>query len=120
MPDCLHCAWLDGRKCGALEVAELAYGRPIPPAPIGACTVARVEEYLPQISAGMKVLEVGCGTWSRLKEHCLKVRAEYTGIDTAREYYGKPTVATHQMNLRDISFKSETFDFVIGNQTMEH
>jgi SAM-dependent methyltransferase len=68
----------------------------------------------------MKVLEVGCGTWSRIRDHCLRVGASYEGLDVLPEYYGVPCIATRLENLAALSFRDEEFDLVIGNQTMEH
>jgi SAM-dependent methyltransferase len=68
----------------------------------------------------MSVLEIGCGTWSLLKTICIQAGALYEGIDTQAEYYGKPTIATKIENLQDLSFLDETFDLVIGSQTIEH
>lgn len=111
---------LSGNRCTAYEIAQATLGRPLPPPPSGACTVAIVESYLPMIKAGMRLLEIGCGTWERIKRHCAEVGAHYEGIDTQSEYYGKPTTATRIENLASLSYADESFDLVIGNQTMEH
>jgi SAM-dependent methyltransferase len=68
----------------------------------------------------MKVLEVGCGTWSRIRDHCHRVGADYEGLDVLPEYYGIPCIATRLENLAALSLPDEEFDLVIGNQTMEH
>lgn len=42
------------------------------------------------------------------------------GIDAQQEYQGKPTIATRIETVASLSYPDETFDFVIGNQTLEH
>lgn len=79
-----------------------------------------VDGYLAKIKAGMRVLDIGCGSWSAIKTHCKSVDAHYEGIDICQEYFGKPVVATRLENLANLSFPEESFDIVIGNQTMEH
>jgi SAM-dependent methyltransferase len=120
MPACQDCKWRKGTLCQAHEQAKEELKRPIPQAPTGACTIAIVESYLPEIKAGMSVLEVGCGTWSKIIDHCKKVGAKYEGLDVQSEYYGIPCVATRLENLAQLSFADEQFDLIIGNQTMEH
>ena len=120
MPACRDCHWRDGDVCRAHERAKEELKRPLPPPPTGACTVAIVESYLPLIRPGMSVLEIGCGTWSRIKDHCDAVGADYHGLDVLAEYYGIPTIATRLENLAALSYADESFDIVVGNQTMEH
>lgn len=120
MPDCKSCSWLEERSCKAHKFAQQQYSRPLPPPPLGACVYAINEEYIREITPKSKVLEIGCGSWSNIKIACEKIGAIYEGIDTIEEYYGKKTVATKIENLAELSFKDEAFDFVIGNQTIEH
>ncbi|MCS6775604.1 MAG: class I SAM-dependent methyltransferase, partial [Chthonomonadaceae bacterium] len=42
------------------------------------------------------------------------------GIDISPTYYGKPTIATRIESVEALSFPDQTFDLVVGNQTMEH
>jgi len=79
-----------------------------------------VEDYLFFIREGMRILDVGCGSWDMIKGYCKKIGAHYEGIDTEIHYFGKKTVATHIENLAELSFPNEYFELVIGNQTMEH
>jgi len=79
-----------------------------------------VRGYLTQIKFGMRILDVGCGSWNQIKSHCARVGAQYEAIDVGREYFGKRVVATRLENLADLSFPPAYFDVVIGNQTMEH
>lgn len=106
--------------CAAHARAAEEYDRPIPPPPIGACTLAIVESYRQLIKPGMRVLEIGCGTWPLFKSITESAGASYEGIDAQPQYFGKPTIATRIENLERLSFPSETFDLVIGNQTIEH
>ncbi|MFC5489969.1 class I SAM-dependent methyltransferase [Dokdonella soli] len=68
----------------------------------------------------MSVLEIGCGTWSKIKDHCQMIGSDYHGLDVLSEYYGIPTIATRLENLAELSYSDESFDIVVGNQTMEH
>jgi SAM-dependent methyltransferase len=101
-------------------VAETILGRKLPPPPLACCVIAIVDDYAAAITAGMSVLEIGAGAWSRLAEACAATGASYEGIDTQPEYFGKPTVATRIENLADLSYPENSFDLVVGNQTMEH
>lgn len=118
--DCASCAKRQGDRCLAWDQAKAELQRPLPPPPTGACTIAIVESYESELKPGMRVLEIGCGSWSRLKDACTKVGATYEAIDPIREYFGIQTLATRIENLSDLSFESDTFDIVVGNQTMEH
>lgn len=120
MPECSKCSYLDGARCRAHELAKEELKRPLPPPPSGACMIPIVEQYLHEIKFGMRVLEVGCGSWTKIRDHCHKVGAHYDGIDPQKAYFGVESVATRIENLADLSFEDNRFDIVIGNQTMEH
>lgn len=120
MPACQTCDWNVDQSCTAYEAAKRELNRELLPAPTGSCIVAIVDDYLKHIQPGMRVLEIGCGTWSKTRDHCLKVGASFEGIDVQKEYYGVPCIATRYENLAKLSFSDEEFDIVIGNQTLEH
>ncbi|MBI3543284.1 MAG: methyltransferase domain-containing protein [Deltaproteobacteria bacterium] len=118
MPSCSQCKMLVNDECSATAELSQVLGRPAHR--IGSCMIPIVDAYLPLVKKGMRVLEVGCGSWPKLKDHCAKVGAHYEGIDTQAEYFGKKTVATKVENLAELSYETDSFDLVIGNQTMEH
>lgn len=120
MTSCAECRMLVENNCASFQQAEKILGRSMPPPPIGGCEIPIVEDYLRLIQSGMQVLDVGCGSWSLIKDYCEKVGAHYEGIDTESEYFGRKSVATRFENLAELSFPDEMFDLVIGNQTMEH
>lgn len=120
MPSCKDCHMLVYDECDSHKHMEEIIGRAVVPPPVGGCEVPIVQGYLPLIKPGMRILEIGCGSWTMIKDHCKSVNAEYEGIDTIHEYFGKKSVATRFENLAELSFPSESFDLVIGNQTMEH
>ena len=120
MPTCNDCTWRNGNLCRAHSLALTELRREIPPPPTGACTIAIVEAYLPSITQGMRVLEVGCGTWPKIANRCRDVGAHYEGLDVQEEYYGIKSIATRFENLSDLSYPDQSFDMVIANQTMEH
>jgi SAM-dependent methyltransferase len=68
----------------------------------------------------MKVLDIGCGSWPRIREHCASIGASYEGIDVLESYFDVPTVATRMENLADLSYPDNEFDLVVSNQSMEH
>lgn len=116
MPDCIDCAWRDGTTC-------TAYPKEWVDKPVNhlrACVVAICEQYCSLITPESRVLEIGCGTWSPIQNHCQKIGAHWEGIDIAHEYYDKPTIATRVESVEDLSFSDREFDFVIGNQSLEH
>lgn len=120
MPKCSECKMLVGNECSAYTKAKETLGRELAPPPLGACMIPIVENYLHSIAGGMRVLDIGCGSWNLIKSHCETVGAHYEGIDVQTEYSGKKTVATRIENLAELSYADEDFDLVIGNQTMEH
>lgn len=117
MPSCRECAELVDERCLAEARSLDVLGDRKRPAPLAACPIPIVENYVRIIGRGSSVLEVGCGSWSRLRDHCLEVGANYEGIDGVQS---AGSVATRFENLADLSFPDDTFDFVVGTQSMEH
>ncbi|MEM9953289.1 MAG: class I SAM-dependent methyltransferase [Chloroflexota bacterium] len=116
MPDCIDCKW---------RIDELCTARPtdwkdVPINHVRACVVAITEQYKNLIQASTSVLEIGCGTWSPIREHCLQIGAHWEGIDIVALHDSKPTIATRIESVENLSFPNQTFDFVIGNQSLEH
>lgn len=120
MPSCQDCNMLKADTCSAYNIAIKTLDCQLPPPPLGACMIPIVENYLTQIQPNMKILDVGCGFWNRIKKYCEQIGAIYEGIDPQKEYIGKETVATRIENLAELSYEDNYFDLVIGNQTMEH
>jgi SAM-dependent methyltransferase len=120
MPKCSDCIKLSGKQCQAYDQARAVLHRELPPPPLGACPIAIVERYVQLIGPGMRVLEIGCGSWDWIRRRCVEVEAQYEGIDSQDEYFGRKTVATRLENLAQLSFPNESFDIVVGTQTMEH
>ncbi len=79
-----------------------------------------VEDYVRLIQPGMRVLEVGCGSWEAIKTGCARAGASYEGVDLIEEYAGHKVVATRFEGVQDLSYPDDFFDIVLGNQTMEH
>ena len=86
MPACKECEYLDGTECRAYQEATRILARPLPEPPLGSCMLPIVRGYMDKIGAGMKVLEIGCGTWEGIKDRCDEVGAHYEGIEV-NEYY---------------------------------
>lgn len=120
MPSCRNCKMLENNTCKGYKVAVEELKRPLPPPPLGGCMIPIVESYCEYIVSSVRVLDIGCGSWAYLRDYCRRVGAEYEGIDIRSEYFGIRTVATRIENLNTLSFDDESFDIVIGNQSMEH
>ncbi len=120
MTPCIQCKMLVDNKCQGHKIAQEKMKRTFPPYPLGGCIIPIVESYRQYIKPGTRILDVGCGSWTYLRDYCEQVGAHYEGIDVAEEYFGEQTVATRLENLAELSFDDEMFDLVIGNQTMEH
>lgn len=116
MPDCIDCRWREGDRCAA-------YVAGWPRTPINdvrACTIAINDEYCALIEGRHRILEIGVGHWSPLRERCEKMGAHWEGIDIRRVYEGRATLATRIEPVDDLSFEDDQFDYVIGTQALEH
>lgn len=116
MPDCIDCSSFNGTSC-------LALPRDWPLIPVNlirACVVAINQQYCSLIVPGMRVLEIGCGSWSPIRVYCDHNNALWDGIDVAATYLGKPTIATRIESVEELSFPDQSFDVVIANQSLEH
>lgn len=110
----------DGASCRAAEAAGAELQRPLSRPPFGACMLPIVQGYLEFIQPDMQVLDIGCGSWPRIRNHCQAIGASYEGIDVEASYFDVPSVATRLENLADLSYADNSFDLVIANQSMEH
>lgn len=84
------------------------------------CVIAIVEEYAHLFRPGQRVLEIGCGAWSPLKEQGRALGYQWEGIDVNSNHMGKPTIATQLASVESIPFPDAHFDFVVATQSMEH
>jgi len=117
MPDCADCKQLeDGARCGALPGDWP--DRPV--SRLRACCVALMAEYCDLISEGTRVLGIGCGTWSVIRDYCQRIGATWEGVDVAVRYLGKPTIATRIESVEFLTVPDGAYDLVIGTQTLEH
>ena len=73
-----------------------------------------VRGYIDKIGAGMKVLEIGCGTWEAIKDRCDEVGAHYEGIEVNEYYFGKKTHATKKVKTGRASMKSNSASASLG------
>jgi ubiquinone/menaquinone biosynthesis C-methylase UbiE len=73
------------------------------------------EENCKQIDSGHRVLEVGCGRQSHIKEMILLRGAKWTGLDPQAT-----DLATIQGSVSKIPLPNHTFDVVICSQSIEH
>ncbi len=110
---CRRCEFYDAarRRCSIEEGS-----------PVRKCVIAINRKLLAELNATrarIRVLEIGCGSWSPIKEGVSGL-VEWHGIDVQRVIRGKPTVATAIASVEEMPYPDEYFDFVYGNQSAEH
>lgn len=111
MPACISCIKLDKNR----HVCEAAHIKPL-----RNCIAPIVEEYHALFFPGCSVLEIGCGAWSPSKNYCEKNQMRWEGVDVLEYYMGKKTIATKIASVSDLPYAENYFDFVLGNQSLEH
>lgn len=82
--------------------------------PIRQCVIAISEAFCSNVESGSRVLEVGPGSWSPLREG-LPDTVDWVGVDVAEN-----SVATQAGSVADLPFGDGAFDYVYSNQSMEH
>ncbi|MDA3855184.1 MAG: class I SAM-dependent methyltransferase [Candidatus Woesearchaeota archaeon] len=110
---CKNCKYLDkkNKKC------KIESGSPIRKYVIG--INKNFVEYLSKQKKEVSVLEIGCGSWSYLKENLPK-NVKWHGIDPLDIKDGKKSIATKKGSVEKIPYNDNMFDFVFSNQSMEH
>lgn len=77
-------------------------------------------DLLQSLSEGSKVLEIGCGVASYLRNN-LPDGVEWHGIDVyTHDTRGRPSIATKLGSVHSIPFENDYFDVVLSNQSIEH
>ena len=72
------------------------------------------------LSRDARLLEIGCGAYSRLKKN-MEPPTIWEGIDVIDfDRQGKPSVATRLASVEDIPWPVGSFDYVVSNQSIEH
>ena len=67
-----------------------------------------------------KVVEVGCGKKSFFREICGE-NINWYGLDVYDvDFRGQKSIATHIGSVHDMPFSSQSIDFVLANQSLEH
>lgn len=88
--------------------------------PARKCVIQFNEEYTRLFAPDSKILEIGCGSWSPIRDRILPTQT-WKGIDPVLyDQTGKRTIVTEQGSVEDMPYEDEMFDFVIGNQSLEH
>lgn len=112
--DCAVCRFLDKDNSACL----IKDGESIRKCVIGMNQIL-VEE-LAKAGKNVRLLEIGCGSWSYLKDN-LPANVSWEGIDPlAITDFGKKTIATKVGSVGNIPFEAESFDVVLANQSLEH
>lgn len=77
-------------------------------------------DLLKSITPTDRVLEIGCGSSSFLKDH-MKVQSNWEGIDVfSLDSRGRKCIATKLGSVHEIPFNNESFDIILSNQSIEH
>ncbi len=83
-----------------------------------------LERYLPRVGAGMRAIDVGCGTGHHLKElvsrgfDAVGVDASAEMLDEARR--ANPTVELHQADVASLPFADESFDLALCIEVLRY
>jgi SAM-dependent methyltransferase len=81
---------------------------------------AAIYDLIKVLKPGHTVLDIGCGSFSYLKNH-LPDFTTWQGIDVVEiDSRGRKTIATKLGSVHAIPFQSGSFDFVMCNQSIEH
>ncbi len=110
MPSCSDCKWIRQDKTCGVGASS----------PLRNCVVAIVNEYGQLLKPGSRVLEVGCGAWSPLRDAAERIGGTWEGIDVNSRYRGRPTIATRIGSVAKIPFADREFDYVVATQSLEH
>lgn len=77
------------------------------------CVIAINRNFIQSLAADSTVLEIGCGSWSFLKDRLSD--SQWYGIDVR-----ETEITTKVGSVGDIPYSSNSFDYVVSNQSMEH
>ncbi len=88
--------------------------------PVRKCVIASLDARIRQIKSST-VVEVGCGGWTYSKELIEANGNTWFGIDPSPEGYGgAPSIRTHDGTVANLPFDSNSIDYIVANQSMEH
>lgn len=74
--------------------------------------------YLKIIKDEHRVLEIGCGTESLIKD---RHKGVWHGVDVIEEdRHGNKSICTEFASVDNLPFQSSSFDFIVSNQSIEH
>ena len=112
MPACRNCHKFDAKLELCTAVSEDT-------SPLRACLKALLEKECAQVRG--HVLEIGCGNWDFARQLLEENGCEWLCLDPALiDKKGRRSIATHQGVVSSLPFPDDFFDYVLGNQTMEH
>lgn len=108
----IHCSGCSKFSNGRCEIEDNS--------PLYRCTVAAIDEFAGQLKKGDRVLEIGCGSWAYCRDRVLDAGGIWEGLDPLKTEKNLDVIATRRGSVHEIPFEDRSFDFVIGNQTIEH
>lgn len=112
MPACMDCYKFDSDK----QICTVEKG-----SPIRKCVCALLEKELSTLEPSLNFLEVGCGSWDFAKKIVEDRSCNWFGVEPRLEdEKGIPSISTHVGTVANLPFENNFFDYVLGNQTLEH
>ena len=134
LADNLRAEWVDFRPVAAEALGE-AYSEvecrrcpkfasfparcTVPWGKLRSCIVASIEYHLRDLR-GKRVLELGCGESSHARAVIEAVGGNWVGLDQRAGKGKNPSVRSIAASVPDLPFRDESFDVVVGIQTIEH
>lgn len=112
MPACVDCYKYDSDK----QICTVEKG-----SPIRKCVIALLDKELSTLTPNLNFLEVGCGSWNYAKNIVENRSCHWFGVEPRLEdEKGSSSIATHIGTVANLPFENNYFDYVLGNQTLEH
>jgi SAM-dependent methyltransferase len=76
-------------------------------------------ELLKEVKKNKKILEIGCGSYSWIKEN-LQDKSNWTGLDIKKYNDEIKNIATDIGSVHNMIYDNNTFDYILSNQSIEH
>lgn len=73
-----------------------------------------------KINKNEKILEIGCGVDSWLRDNLNPGENKWYGIDVKQIFNGKMGIATDIGSVHDMPYNDNSFDIILANQSIEH
>jgi len=77
-------------------------------------------DLLRKIKPDQKILEIGCGSYSWIKENLNDNKIIWNGLDVKKYSKDELNIATEIGSVHDMSYEDSSFDYILSNQSIEH